>query len=500
MSQLVLTVDCSTTASKCVIWDLTGRAISEARTEIPLSIPEIGWGEQDPRDWWQATKNSIKQALASVDSNLVSAIAITHQRESFACLDESGEPLRPAMLWLDTRATAEVREYGTEDVFAITGKPANPTPAFYKLLWIKKHQPEVIANTAKVVDVHSYLLHELTGEFASSIPSADPLGVIDLATGQYSEALITKIGLASANFPNLYSPGEVIASLRDDVATELGLSPETVVVAGSGDGQAAGLGAGVIAPGKAYLNLGTGLIAGIYSQSYQQSLAYRAMAGTIPGSFNYELFIGAGTYMINWFKTNFAADFQYPENQSAESYWQSQAAEIEVGCDGLFVVPYWNGALTPYWDSAARGVMVGFAGVHSKAHIYRAILEGIGYELRVCMELANKTLETPVTEIIAMGGGSRSPLWNQMIADLLSIPVLVSKEEEATSLGAAMLAAFGSGSFESIADASKAMSATGVVYQPNSKLRAKYDAGFEIYKGIYPALKQSFASIAEVEK
>lgn len=499
MSDLVLTVDCSTTASKCVIWDLSGRAVSEGATEIPLSIPEMGWGEQDPKYWWQATRSSIKQALSSVDGSKVKAIAITHQRESFACLDEAGEPLRPAMLWLDNRATSEVREFGTAEVFETTGKPPNPTPAFYKLLWIKKNQPEVIANTKMVVDVHGYILNQLTGKYASSIPSADPLGVIDLKSGSYSTELISKIGLAIENFPTLYAPGEVIAGLRDNVATDLGLSPETVVVAGSGDGQAAGLGAGVIEPGKAYLNLGTGLIAGIYSQNYQKSVAYRAMAGSINGSFNYELFIGAGTYMVNWFKTNFATDFQYNDNESAEQYWQRQAAEIEIGCNGLFVIPYWNGALTPYWDSNARGVLVGFAGVHSKAHIYRAILEGIAYELRVCMELANQTLQTPVTEIIAMGGGSRSPLWNQMIADVLSIPVFVSKEEEATSLGAAMLAAYGNGSYDSIAEASKQMSASGAVYQPNKKLKPLYDVRFEIYKAIYPALKSSFAAIAEVE-
>ena len=494
--KLLLTLDCSTTSSKCIIWNAKGESVSESRHEIPLSIPEQGWGEQDPADWWDASKKSIIEATKAIDSSKVVAIAITHQRESFVCLDENDLPLRPAMLWLDTRAKEEVREFGNESVVQITGKPANPTPAFYKLHWIKKHQPEIFQKIKTVSDVHSYLVNKLAGEFITPVASADPLGLIDLDGQDYSQELLESLGLDASQLPALAFSGEQIAELSADAASELGLSSGVKIIAGGGDGQCAGLGAAVTKPGSAYLNLGTGIIAGLFSSDYKQNNAYRAMAGTIPNSYNYELFIGAGTYMVNWFLDNFASSHSYPEGQSAQEYWQQKAAEISIGCDGLYAVPYWNGALTPYWDQDARGILVGFSGVHNASHVYRAIFEGIAYELRVCFDLAAKTLAEPVTEIIAMGGGTKSELWSQMIADVLEIPLVISKEEEATSLGAAMLAAYGAGLYESIEQAATEMSNRGKRYEPNPATHDVYQQHQSVYKEFYPALKSTFSKMA----
>lgn len=493
--QFVMTLDCSTTSAKCVVWNSKGQSMAEGRTEISLNIPNKGWGEQDANDWWEACKVSIIEAVKNVDSSKIVALAITHQRESFVCLDANNLPLRPAMLWLDTRASAEVEQFGTQDVVRITGKPANPTPAFYKLHWIKNNEPEVFKKIYKVADVHAYLSYKFCGEFVSPVASVDPLGLIDMDSSKYSPQVLESLNLEENQLPKIIGSGEPIGQLFEKVCEELGLPQDIVLVAGGGDGQCAGLGAGVVRPGAAYLSLGTGVIAGLFSSSYKQNNAYRAMAGTIPGSSNYELFIGAGTYMINWFLENFASNFDYPEKLTPPEYWQQLASDIQIGSEGLYVLPYWNGALTPYWDQNARGTLVGFSGVHTKAHVYRAILEGIAFELEICFEHANRSLDHPVTEVIALGGGARSDLWSQMIADVLGIPVFVPKEEEATSLGAAILAFFGSGLYESIESAALGMTARGKRYEPNLETAVLYSAHLQIYRDIYPALANTFSKI-----
>ena len=494
MPDLILAVDCSTTSAKAVVWTSDGQAVSEGRSSLDLSIPAVGQGEQNPVQWREAAEIAIAAVLEGVDVSALRALCFTHQREGFACLDDSGAAIRPAMLWLDTRATREVQMFGTTEVHRMTGKPANPTPAYYKLLWLKANEPETLHKTSMVVDVHAYLVWAFTGQYATSVASADPLGLIDLATSDWADGLLQDCGLSREQLPALHQPGETIGQVTVDIAKKLGLPEGLPVISGAGDGQCAGLGAGIVEPGSAYLNLGTGLISGSVSDNYVPSLAYRAMAGCVPGTVNYELFIGAGTFMVTWFLSTINQDSftKSGGDQSAEEFWQAQAATIPVGSEGLIVVPYWMGALTPYWDETARGILVGFTPSHSPAHIYRAILEGIACELRLCVEQATPSLPQPLSEFVVMGGGATSGLWCQMIADVVGAPLVISGEQEATSLGAAMLAAVGAGLYSSVADAGKVMSSRGRRFEPRSEQTTAYDEVYEHYRAVYPALRSTF--------
>ena len=202
MSDLVLSIDCSTSGAKAFAWALDGILVATGATELALSIPQPGFGEQDPHDWWNGTVTAVRACVASLDDpSRVKAIAVTHQRESFACLDADGEPIRPAMLWLDARAGEQVERFGTARIHELTGKPANPTPAFYKLLWLAEHEPETLAHTAHVVDVHAYLTHKLTGLWRTSTASADPLGLVDLASADYSDEILAIARLSRAQVP-----------------------------------------------------------------------------------------------------------------------------------------------------------------------------------------------------------------------------------------------------------------------------------------------------------
>ena len=280
----VIGVDCSTTSAKAVVWDATGSAVAQARTSFELVQARPGWAEQNAEDWWAATAAAIRRVVQTIDGSRIGALCVTHQRETFVCLDAQGRPLRPAMLWMDSRAVDEVEKYGTPEVHRVTGKPPNPTPAWYKLHWLAHNEPETLARTGKVVDVQGFLVHRLSGTWATSWASADPLGLVDMATFDYHDGLLSDVGLDRARLCELRAPGDVLATVSDEVASSLGLPKDLPLVAGAGDGQAAQLGAGTTAPGRAYLNLGTGVVSGTYSDTYSFSTAYRTLCAAVPGA------------------------------------------------------------------------------------------------------------------------------------------------------------------------------------------------------------------------
>ena len=393
---------------------------------------------------------------------------------------------------------AEVAEFGTPEVHEITGKPPNPTPAWYKLLWLKEHEPDTLVRTGRIADVQAYLVHQLTGSWHTSWASADPLGLVDMRTFDYSDDLVKQAGLHTSQLPTLFAPGAVLGHIRADVAADLNLPPDLPVVAGVGDGQSAGLGCGVVRPGTAYLNLGTGMISGSYSDEYSFAKEFRVLAGAIPRSYAFETFIGGGTYNISWFVEKFAGvdSRALGLDLTAEQILETAAAQIPPGAEGLLCLPYWAGALTPYWDPHARGSLVGLTGRHGKSHVYRAILEGLAFEQRLLTDGQARVLGEPITDIIALGGGSRSALWCSILADVLQRPVRLAGEAESTCLGSGMLAAAAVGLQPGIRQAGESMSSTTRVYEPDDARRTTYDGLYRTYRQLYPRLREVFHELS----
>src|SRR3954452_22471469 len=218
----VIGIDSSTTATKAVVWNRAGRAVADGRAEFSLALPRPGWHEQDAEDWWRSTVTAVRRALQSVDAADVDAIGLTHQRETFACLDEDGHAVRPAIVWMDVRATREVEQLGSDDVHRLTGKPADTTPALYKLLWLREHEAETFDRTRRVVDVHAFLVHRLTGTWRTTTACADPLGLVDMQALDWSDDLLARVGLIREHMPALSAPGEVIGELSATAAAEVG--------------------------------------------------------------------------------------------------------------------------------------------------------------------------------------------------------------------------------------------------------------------------------------
>lgn len=496
---LVIGVDCSTTAVKAVVWDMCGRSMAAARAPLTLSTPRQGMGEQHPADWSRATVSALEAACRGVDPARIAALAIAHQRETFAYVDEKGEAVRPAMLWLDTRATKEIAAYGDARVHELTGKPPNTATSWYKLIWLKNHEPQALERTRWVVDVQAYLVHRLTGRWRTSYGSVDPLGLLDLRRFTLDEGLLAEAGLAAGQIPEMQESGEILGELQPDIAAAVGLTPGLPVVAGLGDGQAAGLGAGITSPGTAYLNLGTGIVSGSFSAEYRWGREFRTMIGAIPKTYMPETFIGGGTFNVSWFIDRF---FQLPAQSlgldlSPEQLLETAAANIPCGADGLLALPYLSGALSPHWDSNARGLFLGLSERHGKAHLYRALLEGLAMEQRLATAAAEAAMGGSIKRLRVMGGGSRSALWCQIVADVMKRRVEVSRETETTCLGAGMLAAVGAGLFPSAVEAAAAMSGVGRVFEPMEPARSCYDSLYEVYRELYPRLRDTFARLQD---
>jgi xylulokinase len=484
----VIGVDSSTTATKAVLWNRDGRAAGEARAQFSLALPRPGWHEQDAEDWWRSTSVAVRQALQSVDASEIEAICVTHQRETFACIDEHGRAVRPAIVWMDVRATREVDEFGSDEIHRLTGKPADTTPALYKLLWLRENEPETLERTRWVADVHAFLVNRLTGTWRTTTACADPLGLVDMERRDWSDDLLARIGLSRERVPALSAPGEIIGELSAAAGEQLGLPAGLPVVGGAGDGQSAGLGANATQPGRGYLNLGTAIISGATSERYAWDNAFRALIGAIPGTYAMETLLQGGTYTLNWFLERIAtldASSLCLGLQDVDLL-EAAATRLRPGADGLLLVPYWASAQTPYWDPAARGMLFGLAGHHGKEHIFRALLEGIAFEQRLALEGMENVLGQPLEVLLTTGGGSRSALWRQIIADVTRKPVVACREAETTSLGAGILAAAAIGWHGSPREAAEAMTGEGARHSPSEAAAARYDELFAVYREIYP--------------
>lgn len=495
MDDVVIGIDASTTAVKAIAFTRNGAELFQARETYPLSNPKPGHFEQDAEHWWAALISALQQVADKVGAARVAAIAIAHQRESFTLIDQGGKPLIPAILWLDERARPQVArlsaELGREAIRDWSGKPPDPTPALYAIAWLAEHQPQVLAEAAALVDVHGFFVHRLTGRLVTSTASADPLGLLDVATGEWHADLVAAAGLQPRQLPALVGPGEICGGLAESIAQLTGLKTGTPIVAGAGDGQAMGLGMGVYGAGKSYLSLGSGVVSGCYSGTVTTSDAFRTLVSPTGSGFMLETVLRSGMQLVDWIVRITGA--------TSAAELEKLAVDVAAGSDGLLVMPYWAGVMSPYWDSAARGAVVGLSLNHEPRHLFRATLEGIAFEQAIASEAMEGESGGSPTEMIAAGGGTNSALLMKIISSVLERPLLVSPVNEAAALGAAMLAASAIGWFASPEDAAKAMAAAPARrVDPDMALVPAYRARRAIYRDLYHATRDIHARLGAI--
>ncbi|MGA4506567.1 xylulokinase [Propionibacteriaceae bacterium G1746] len=490
---LVIAVDSSTTSSKAIIVDAEGKVLALGKREIALKTPKQGYGEHNPEDWWNSTNEAIAAAIAHLsqaDKERIVAMGVTHQRETFAPFTEDGTPLRNGILWLDIRAADQILKYGSQQIWELSGKPADVTPAIYKMAWVKENEPGVLEKADRVVDVHAYLVFKLLGEWKDSVACADSLGLFDIAKQDFDDSLMEIAGVRRDQMASLAKPGEVLGVVKRDIADYWGLTQDITLVAGLGDGQAAGIGAAAVDPEVLYMNLGTAVVAGVMSNEYAFGPVYRTLAGGVPDTYVLEVLQSSGAFLPTWYRSAFGN----PElGGRPDPELERVASERPVGAGGLVTLPYWNAVQSPHWDPIARGAVVGWRGTHGRGSMYRSILEAIGLEMARSLRGMEEGTGTKVTTVRAMGGGVRSPLWRQIMADTTGLPITACLEDEISALGAGVLAMASTGVHgdTSIATAARKMARFGDVYEPNQERHEIYNELGEIQGQLYSALKSS---------
>jgi sugar (pentulose or hexulose) kinase len=496
---VVIGIDSSTTATKAIGWTRNGEVVGVGRCPIPLSHPGPNRYEQNPEDWWSSATTALRQLLGKVSPDRIAALAISNQRETFVPLDAKGRPVRQAIVWLDQRCHDEVAwlcgKVGAGALHRISGKPPDVAPVAYRIAWMLRCEPELFRSTAMFADVHSYLVWRLTGAFQTSWASADPLGLLDMEKKTWSSEILRALELNPDRLPKLAAPCSAIGEVGPEAAAQTGLLPGTPVVAGGGDGQAAGLGVNALDPSRAYLNLGTAAVSGTYSKQYRTGAAWRTMSSCSGEGYYYETSLRTGTFLVEWFARQVcrAGD----DDKTIYQRLEAEAADVPIGSGGLLAVPYWGAVMTPYWDPLARGCWIGFTASHRIGHMYRSLLEGIALEQTLVSGMIEEQTAEPIRAFIAIGGGASSELWRQILADVTGRTILCSETVEASSLGAAVCAATGAGWYTGAVEAAAAMA--GKITRENQPVPGnvtRYAGLMAVYREVYPRLRDSLRQLS----
>lgn len=494
---LVIGIDCSTTASKVIVWNIAGEAVAEGRCAIPLLMPQPAWHEQPAELWWTATAQALREAVSQVEPRRLAALCITHQRETFVPVDSNGQPLRNAIVWMDERCRSLLPELDRicdrDSVQRITGKPLSGNLSLAKIYWLKQNEAAVFERAFKFLDVHAFLVHKLTGYFRTGWGCVDPTGLFDMRTQSWADELIQAIGLRRDQLPDIFPTGDIIGKVTREAAVACGLPIGLPVVAGIGDGQAAALGANITQPTIASLSLGTSIVTGTLAETYLTDRAFRTTNSGLRNTFLLEAVILSGTYLINWFRDNFGSDHT---TEALEEAIQG----VPPGSAGLMLVPYWNSVMNPYWDAGASGIVVGWRGIHNSTHLYRSILEGIAFEIRLHMDGMQAALGTSIESFVAAGGGAHSATWCQIIADITGKSIVCSMTPEAAALGAGILAAQAVGLYPDVRAAAAAMTRIEPApFVPDPARYAFYSRLYEqVYRHLFPALQSHLDRLTEL--
>jgi xylulokinase len=487
----VIGIDSSTTATKAQLVDESGKVVAVVSSEYSFETPEPLWSEQDPELWWTATKAAVSGVLADaqVGGDQVAAIGLTGQMHGLVLLDAGGSVLRPALLWNDQRAAVECDEIrervGKERLIRITGNDALTGFTAPKILWVRNQEPDVFSRAAHVLLPKDYVRLRLTGEYASDRAGGAGTILFDLAERTWSDEILNDLDLDRSLFPDTFEGHEITGTVTATAAAETGLTPGTPVVAGGGDQAANGVAVGAIDPGVVGLSLGTSGV--VFTATKRPSVEpqgrLHAFCHAVAGRWHFMGVMLSAAGSFRWFRDALAPDADFGELAAT-------AGTVPAGSEGLLFLPYLTGERTPHPDPLARGAFVGLTVRHGREHMTRSVLEGVSFGLRDSFELIRAAGGADLTEVRASGGGTRSPVWRQILADVLDAEVRTVATAEGAAQGAAILAAVGAGWFDDAAEASSAWLQLDPPTSPGSDA-PRYGEIYESYRGLYPALRDT---------
>jgi len=497
MSGYWLGVDVGTGGSRAILLDAAGTiaaAVSVPHEEIIMQ--QLLWAEQRPENWADASFEAMRRALAAagITGPQVRGVGLSGQMHGLVILDAGHQVIRPALIWCDQRSQPQVdwinQRLGESNVLKHTANPVLTGFTLPKLLWVRDHEPRNFERVRHVLLPKDYVRFRLTGELATEVSDASGTAMFDVVHRRWSFEMMDGLDLDRSILPRAYESAELTGTISEHAAELTGLAPGTPVAGGGGDQAASGVGNGVVKPGAVSCTLGTSgvIFAHMQEVAYDPQGRVHTFCHAVPKKWHVMGVTQGAGLSLQWFRNQFAPEISYDD-------LLAEAAQSPPGARGLYWLPYLMGERTPHLDAAARGGWIGLTAKHTRADLIRALIEGVAYSQKDGLDLIT-ALGVSVASIRASGGGARSSLWRQILADMFDKPVVTMASQEGSALGAAILAMVATGEHSSVEEACEAIVREQEIIQPQKEEAKIYAVGHAVYRSLYPALKPLFANMA----
>ncbi|MCX7995470.1 MAG: xylulokinase [candidate division WOR-3 bacterium] len=507
MKNLLLGIDIGTTGSKAILIDHTGEVIAQANHEYTIYIPKPNWSEQNPEDWWKATIKTIREVLkkSGIKSNQIAGIGLTGQMHGLVLLDNQKNVLRNCILWNDQRTAKECEEInkliGEKRLIGIAGKPVLPSFTAGKILWVKKNEPEIYKKIAHILLPKDYVRFELTDNLGMDVNDASGTCLLDVAKRKWSNEIIEKLKIKKDWLPPIFESPIICGYVSRTSARLTGLTPGTPVVAGAGDQAAQAIGTGIYEPGIVSVTIGTSgvVFAAIDKYCYDKDGRLHTYCHATSDMWHLMGVMLSAGGSLRWLRDLLYKDEKIiAEKKGIDIYdlMTEEAEDTPPGADGLLFLPYLSGERTPHPDPYARGVFSGLSLKHSRPHLTRAVIEGVTFGLKDGLELLKK-MGIKFTRVRVSGGGAKSRLWRQIMADVFDVDIVTVNTAQGAAYGAALLAGVGTGIYKNVKEAcTKTIRETGITRPGiDTGIYQKY---YNAYKALYPALKKHFRKLGNI--
>jgi xylulokinase len=504
----LLGIDLGTSATKTVLFDDECQVKASSVQSYPLYQPQNGWAEQDPKDWCNAVLKTIKDVLqkSGVNGQDIKGIGLSGQMHGLVMLDKENQVIRPSIIWCDQRTVNECQEItdkvGAERLIEITSNPALTGFTASKILWVRNHEPQNYAKCRHILLPKDYIRFCMSGEYATEVSDASGMQLLDIKNRCWSDEVLEKLNIDKGLLGKVYESPDVTGYISGEFAEKSGLSELSVIVGGAGDNAAAAIGTGVVKDGKAFTTIGTSGV--VFAHTSQPQIdpngRVHSFCCAVPGCWHVMGVTQAAGLSLKWFRDNFAGDYKdraVVEHKEVYDLINAAVDKVPCGSNRLIYLPYLMGERTPHLNPDCRGVFFGLSAMHTKEDLFRAVMEGVSYSLKDCNDILRE-LGITVHEMMACGGGSKSPVWRQMIADMYGCEVKVPVSEDGAALGAAILAGVGAGVFKDIESACEHFVCTKDYCQPITQNYAYYEKGHKLYQKLYTNLKECYSELTKL--
>lgn len=502
----LLGIDIGTSGTKVIAIDETGKIAASASAEYPLLTPKPLWAEQHPQDWWEATCSCVRKITQTIPSHQIAGVGLSGQMHGLVMLDSKNEVLRPAILWCDQRTQAQC-EWITNTVGAdlLVNETCNPVLTGFtapKIIWARDNEREVYDQARMHLLPKDYIRFMLTGEFATEVSDASGTSLLNVPNRQWSKPVLDKLGIPLEHLPHVYESYEVSGKVSAAGAAATGLREGTPVVGGGGDQAAGAVGNGIVQSGVISVTTGTSGVVFAFADApaVDPALRVHTFCHAVPNKWHVMGVMLSAGGSLRWYRDTLCL----PETQVAQvmgidpyEIITKEAAAAPVGSEGLIFLPYLTGERTPHPDPLARGGFIGLTVRHNKAHMARAVLEGVSFGLRDSLEIL-KSMNVSIGNVRTSGGGARSEIWRQIQADIFGYPLSVMAADEGPALGVALLAGVGAGLYKTVEEACSTVVKISGTTSVNTDSAAEYSKYYDVYRSLYPSLKGQFRSVGEL--